>query len=82
MPLPFHVFVSTMQCEHTLQRGHHYDYPFSHSHRLYGVSISNSAFCTLSQRAYLTDLLIWLTKWVDGKSFEVWKVCSLVESPW
>src|SRR5437667_11866516 len=45
-----------------------------------GVSISNPAFCTLSNMGVLTDLLIWLHKWIEEKSGEVGRVHPLAQS--
>src|SRR5947209_548955 len=45
-----------------------------------GISISNPAFCTLSNMGGLTDLLIWLHKWIEEKSGEVGRVHPLAQS--
>ena len=45
-----------------------------------GVSISNPAFCTLSNMGGLTDLLIWLHKRIEEKGGEVGRVHPLAQS--
>ncbi len=48
--------------------------------RVKGVSISNPAFCTLSNMGGLINLLIWLHKRIEEKSGEVGKVHPRAQS--
>jgi serine/threonine protein kinase len=48
--------------------------------RVYGVSISNPAFCTLSKKGGFTHILMWLHEQIQEKGCELRKVYPLAQS--